>query len=335
MSAVTEAWTALVSEGRQERGWHVRRVHPEAPCEVLAGIRQPGSTPGLIIELAPEDVAPGLVLPRSNGFSVEPELIGGVQAGRARFALMLADRSYEAVFAVLCEDVAEAAAKAVSPRRALQDWTGRLHVWQAFMALHGPGGLSESAVLGLMGELIILRDELIPAAGAGPALDLWAGPRGEPNDFALPGGFLEVKTTSRQAPEVIEITSISQLDDSRGPILLGHLRLRPDAHGSTLPQLVREIRTTILERAAERIGDYHDLLMAAGYVEAQADLYRSAYTRDHVEYFKVEGDFPRIMRSELRSGIRNCSYSIELDACRRFAAPSWALADMIGGTAIG
>src|SRR3546814_7677040 len=61
---------------------------------------------------------------------------------------------------LLCEDVAEAATAAATPRAALRNWTGRLHIWQAFMAKHGSGGLSEAAVTGLIGELIFLRDEL-------------------------------------------------------------------------------------------------------------------------------------------------------------------------------
>lgn len=335
MSIVTDAWAALVEEGRQEKGWHVRRVHPEAACELLAGIRQPGNTPGLIFELSLEDVPPGLVLPRSDGFAVEPVLLGGVQAGRVRYALTLVDLSYKTVFAVLCEDVAVAAASASSPRQALRDWTGRLHVWQAFMALHGASGLSQAAVLGLIGELLILRDELIPCAGVRAALELWTGPRGEPNDFALPGGFLEVKSTSRQSPEVMEIANVAQLDDSRGSILLAHVRLRPDPGGLTLPQLVREIRSTVVEQAAERVVYFHDLLMAAGYVEAQADLYGSGYTPDRTDFFRVEGDFPRVTREELRLGVRNCSYSIDVEACRPFATASTALTEMIGGMSIG
>jgi hypothetical protein len=335
VSTVSDAWTALTREARSEKGWHVRRVYPQAPCEILAGVRQPGTTPGLIIEVRLEDVPPGLVLPRSNGFSVEPVVLGGVQTGRVRFALALTDHAYEPVFAVLCEDVAEAASRAHSPRQALRDWTGRLNVWQAFMALHGAGGLSDSAVLGLMGELLILRDMLVPALGVGPAIESWTGPRGEPNDFAFPAGFLEVKSTSRQAPEIIEIANAAQLDDSRGPILLAHLRLRRDPHSPTLPQLVSSIRTVIVQQASDRLADFHDLLMSAGYVDAHADLYRTGYSLDQIDFFRVGDDFPRIRRSELRKGIRNCSYSIETKDCQAFTVAASALMVMIGGTGIG
>lgn len=335
MSIVSGAWIALRQEARREPGWHLRRIHPSAPCEILAGVHQPGAMPGLLLEIPVSDVPADLVLPQSKGFMVEPLLLGSSISGRVRFALVLTDRAYETVFTVLCEDTTATAFRAGTPRAALRDWIGRLHVWQEFMARHGGAGLSETAVLGLIGELIVLRDHLSPLVGIRTALDMWSGPAGEPNDFALPGGFLEIKATSRQAPELIEIANADQLDDGRGTILLGHMRLRPAPGGFTLPQLIDEIRTLLIHQAGDRVADLDRLLMAAGYVHAHADLYTRAFTCDGMGLYHVSGDFPRLARSDLRPGVRACSYSIELRACAPFAAPPSALAGMIGNLGLG
>src|SRR5436190_15142549 len=103
MTAVEEAWRALRLEGRTESGWHVRRIYASAACEILAGVRQPDASPGLLLEVGVEDVPSGLTFPESRGFVVDPVLLDGGAVGRARFALSLADPAYEAVFAVLCE----------------------------------------------------------------------------------------------------------------------------------------------------------------------------------------------------------------------------------------
>lgn len=334
MTAVAEAWAALEGEGRREPGWHVRRVHPAAPCEMLAGLRQPDNIPGLLLEVPTDQVPPDLALPRSNGFIVEPALLGG-HAGIVRFSLALTDRSYGAVFTVLCEDVAEAATVAATPRVALRNWTGRLHIWQAFMAKHGSGGLSEAAVTGLVGELIFLRDELAPRVGIGAAISMWAGPHGEPNDFALPGGFVEIKATARQAPELIEISNAEQLDDGRGQILLGHVRLRPDGDGATLPQLAADVRRRLAREAPHLIAEFDGRLLAAGYLTAHDDLYVRTYRRDRIDLFNVTGTFPRLTRSELRDGIRTCSYTIELSACSPFVVGPAALDAIAEGSAVG
>lgn len=335
MTAVAEAWTALEAEGRREPGWHVRRVHPDARCEILAGLRRPDDIPGLLLEVPVDQVPRDLALPRSSGFIVETVLLGSGHAGMVRFSLALTDRSYGAVFTVLCEDVAEAAAAAATPRAALRNWTGRLHIWQAFMARHGSGGLSDAAVTGLVGELVFLRDELAPRVGLGAAVVMWAGPYGEPNDFALPGGFVEIKATTRQAPELIDISNVDQLDDSRGRILLGHVRLRLEGGGATLPQLVADVRQRLADEAPQLLSDFNGRLLAAGYLAAQDDLYVRGYRHDRIDLFEVTGAFPRLTRPALETGIRTCSYTIELAACAPFAVEPAALDAMVEGTAFG
>jgi hypothetical protein len=328
---VREGWSTLLREGRVEAGWHLRQIYPDAPCTLYAGIHRPGAIPGLILEVAVREVVPGLVLPRSNGFTVEPSLVGSSSSGRARYILSLSDPAYEVVFGVLCGDVVEVAASADSPGDALERWINRLHVWQDFMARFGPGGLSEAAVLGLIGELLVLQEDLVPALGARAALDTWSGPHGEPNDFALPGGFLEVKATARQAPEVIEISNASQLDDSRGALLLVLLTFTRDPAGRTLPQFVSGLRDTFLSVAPDRVPGYERLLMAAGYVDAQAELYSTAYRLDRYDLFRVTEDFPRIRKPELMPGIRDCRYSIEIRTCRPWRAPRTAVSELLEG----
>lgn len=335
MTAVTEAWTALENEGRREAGWHVRRVHPTAPCEILAGLRRPDDIPGVLLEVPVDQVPPDLALPRSHGFIVEPALLGSSHTGVVRFSLALTDRGYAAVFRVLCEDVAEAAAVASTPRAALRNWTGRLYIWQAFMARHGGDGLSEAAVTGLVGELIFLRDELAPRVGLGAAIAMWAGPRGEPNDFALPGGFVEIKATARQAPDLIEISNAEQLDDGRGRILLGHVRLRLDGGGATLPELVAEIRHHLADEAPHLIAEFDGQLLAAGYLAVHDNLYIRAYRLDRLDLFDVTGEFPRLTRSGLPTGIAACSYTIELSACAPFAVEPPVLDVVAEGSVLG
>lgn len=325
MTAVQEAWGALRLEGRTKPGWHVRRIYGNAPCEILAGVRQPQALPGLLLEVDVGDIPSGLTFPQSRGFVVDPVLLDGGAVGRARFALTLADRAYEAVFTVLCEDTAAAASAAARPRQALRDWVGRLHVWQEFMAHHGFDGLSDAAATGLYGELWFLRDRLAPCAGIDASIDAWSGPLGEPNDFALPMGFVEVKTTTRQAPELIEISDLDQLDDRRGQILLAHLRLHSDPQGESLSQLVSSVRAAAATSGANRLRPLNELLLAAGYLDAHADKYVRTWHVIGVDLYRVNDRFPRLRRDDARLGVRNCRYTIEVAACEGHAVGVQAL----------
>lgn len=318
MTAIDDAWNALRQEARSEPGWHVRRVHASSSCEILAGIRQPGSVPGLLLEVSTDDIPARLSLPKSKGFVVDSLLLEG-SSGRVRFALVLADRAYEVVFSVLCDDTARAASTAPRPRAAVRAWVDRLHVWQEFMARHGVQGLSETTVIGLFGELLVLRDIIAPAAGIAAAIQSWSGPLGEPNDFAFSGVFLEVKATTRQVPELIEISDADQLDDTRGTILLAHVRLRPSSGGETLPQLVSSLRAVLAREEASQLKHFEQLLMLAGYIDPHANLYDRSYILQAVNLYRVAGAFPRLRRSDIPDGVRAVSYAIDTSACSNYS----------------
>lgn len=330
MSVVAEARKTLGAEQRTETGWHLRRIHPGAACEILAGIHRPDGAPGLIVEVEASLVPPSIRIPKSAGFRVDTVLLGHSHTGRVRFALSLAHVAYSAVFAVLCTDTADVAASQADAQSALSAFIGRLHVWQAFMARHGPDGLSETAMIGLMGELHVLADHLAPLIGIERALAAWAGPRGEPNDFSLAAGYLEIKTTARQAPESIAISNAAQLDIARGRILLGHLRFRQVPEGATLPELVERVRSRIADEAPAAIAEFAALLLAAGYVDALSENYVLHLEPDCLQLFEVTADFPHIAPGDLRAGVRDCSYTIDLGACASWAVPGSTLASLAG-----
>lgn len=329
MSGIDKAWDALRAENRRETGWHLRRIHPHAPCEIFGGIHQPDSTPGLIIEVDADSVSPDLRMPKSAGFRLETILRGHAHQGRVRVTLSLAQSAYAAVFAVLADDAAACAAAERDELSALSGFIGRLHVWQDFMARHGPDGLSESAAIGLMGELYILKDHVAPALGSKHALAAWSGPGGEPNDFTLPGGFLEVKATARQVPRAITVSGADQLDKSRGRIFLAHLRFRVSPDGATLPELVEAVRTKLAKEAPSSLSVFTAHLLSAGYVDVHAENYIARLMLDAVEFYEVGPGFPCIGRADLRPGVLDCTYRIGLDACAPWAVSDDALSSLM------
>jgi hypothetical protein len=335
VSAAEAAWEALHGEGRHEAGWHLRRIHVAAPCEVFAGLRQPGEVLGLVLEVPIEAVPADIDLPQSRGFSLEAQLLVPSHGGRVRFSLTLTDPAYKSVFAVLCDHVAEAAAAAPTPRLGLREWLRQLHVWQDFMARHGPGGRSNEAVLGLIGELVVLKDQLVPRLGGDAAVVAWAGPRGEPNDFEFAGGYLEVKATSRQAPDTIQISNLDQLDDRRGAIMLANVRLRPDPGGASLPGLVSAFRQILATGQGRSLAEFNARLIAAGYVDVHADLYPSAWATDRIDLYTVRADFPRLTHHDVRVGVRSCSYSIVIADCASYLATTDDLDALVGPRAHG
>lgn len=303
----------------------MRQLHTEAACGLYAGIHQPDGALGLIVEAEVAAFRTNQRVPKSAGFLVETMLLGHSHSGRVRIILSLAHASYAQVFAILCRDAVEVVLAESSDRSAVAAFIGRLHVWQAFMMRYGPDGLSQAAAIGLMGELYVLRDHLAPLIGFASSLAAWAGPRGEPNDFALSGGYLEIKATTRQAPDRISISNAEQLDISRGRILLGHVRFRETPEGDTLPEMVEAIRTELAVEAPAALAGFATALLAAGYVDAHRDIYDLRLASSGLELFEVGPDFPHLAPGELRSGIVDCSYTIDIATCRSWTSPQSAL----------
>ncbi len=97
--------------------------------------------------------------------------------GRRRLVITLKEEAYLELFAVLCQDIVQATRGHEDAEDALAVILRRLAKWQQFLKVARTGLLSEEVVKGLIGELLVLRDYLIPNVGAS-AVRFWTGPEG-------------------------------------------------------------------------------------------------------------------------------------------------------------
>src|SRR5205814_608665 len=96
---------------------------------------------------------------------------------------------------------------------------GRIDRWRNLFE-RDAAGLGETALRGLIGELLVLEAELIPALPLRDAVTAWTGPHGTPQDFLLPSGTrIEVKTIGRDAGTV-RVNGLGQLDAAPDPLVL-------------------------------------------------------------------------------------------------------------------
>lgn len=173
-------------------------------------------------------------------------------------------------------------------------------------------GLTPEARRGLFGELSILRGHLLPALPAAQAVAAWTGPTAAHQDFQLPGAAIEVKATSAKEPQTLVISSERELDPSGTPqLILAGLSLdeRRGGSGESLNTAVGSARGDVTDPAARSLLD--DLLVRAGYLQSQRDLYdEPRYTVRRERFWHVTGDFPRITEADLRPGVGDCRYRI-------------------------
>jgi hypothetical protein len=127
------------------------------------------------------------------------------------------------------------------------------------------------------------------------------------------------------------ITSEAQLDDT-GLDALYLLHVLVDAQrgaGESLPNRVNGLRTALAENDPTAADLFDDRLFEAGYLETHNPLQRyrePGYTLRRAHLYHVREGFPRIITTQLPSGIGRVTYHVAATACTAFeeAVPTFS-----------
>ncbi len=142
----------------------------------------------------------------------------------------------------------------------------RITSWQRMLGRGLGGVLNYEARVGLFGELLILRDLVVPTCGS-DAAEAWKGPHGSSKDFVLANWGVEAKTVAgRKKHARCRIHGESQLDEGDlAHLFMVYQVLRNDAEGLDLPGIVDELRAHPSLRV--QLTAFENSLLEAGWVE--------------------------------------------------------------------
>lgn len=297
---------------------NVRRASGNHPLDFFRGRNYAGQ---YIFSLTANDGCRELPKPpRLNGIDVSLErcLDGG-----ARLVLTLEDRDDFDIFRALCSHLMDATAGhsrgANGP--GLNLVLRRLADWHNMLRRRREALLPTEEIIGLVGELLFLRDQVLPRTGASDGLAAWRGAHRDEQDFAAGAWQVEVKTQLSTSDHRLLISSEAQLDTAGSRLLLCHQSIaRAPVGGATvsLNALVDELLAEFTVAGPLILEQFEAALEACRYVR------REEYDEPHWlltdrRLFEVRDDFPRLTVSMLPLGIHCVSYSILLNACQRFA----------------
>jgi hypothetical protein len=230
--------------------------------------------------------------------------------------------------------MATTAQAAASVDDALAAALERFDQWRHLLQSIAETGLGREGRRGLYGELVVLRDHVLPASGPTAAVAAWTGPTRTSQDFQLPHAAVEVKTGSGGSPQTVVIADERQLDDTGvGQLLLAHVSVdeRKGGTGESLNAAVAAVAGAL--GSADRAGLY-DLLVRVGYLSEHRHLYdEPRYTVRGVRFWRVAGDFPRITGADLRPGVGDCRYRISTVGLDRHRVPADEVRRILKGDA--
>lgn len=227
----------------------------------------------------------------------------------------LSDNSKD-MFKYIFRDIIKTIDFSQSEKKALETLCYRYEHWQQLLS-KVPDSFGPLKQQGLMAELLVLKEDLIPKYGVSEALEMWQGPKGGKQDFILLDSWIEVKSTTLGKRD-ISISSLEQLDSdiSEGELVVVTVQ-ESNVHDSKaicLTMVIDEIDANINEDLL--LNKFRENLLLVGYGSSQADeVYFRIISKD---YYSVTNDFPKIKRNDISTAITSVSYNLNLDSLSEF-----------------
>ena len=274
------------------------------PAYVALG---PAGQPRLLVAVSsPHDA---LGIEATGKIAIEPIPYQQQDGSRLNFIdITCNEHSLDAVFGELVQQVLERLSNGEPPTRAVN---GTLEEFKDLLLNEADGAPTQNKVIGLLGELYILKEMSHIDPGC---IDSWKGPWEQRHDFRRSHNAIEVKTSSRSDQTMVSIHGIEQLlPPKNGGLALVQVCMEPSSNGSChvsalFDELIRAgVNRMTLKKGLGQIGclDPHDPQWNQHRFELQGS-----------SSWRIGTGFPRITTEELKphapSGISNVEYRLDL-----------------------
>lgn len=225
------------------------------------------------------------------------------------------------IFAYLCGNLVETIERCDTEAKAIRLVLNRLEKWKTMFSKGASDGLSITEQQGLYGELMYLHKLVLRGIYSYiDTLKIWVGADKAMRDFQGKDWAVEAKTISINNADQITINGERQLDETLlDKLYLYHLSVEVSRmNGQTLNEKVDELRSLFSDDKSA-LNIFNAKLMEAGYFDHHRELYRErCYKIRKESIYVIDDSFPRIKESELRDGVSNTVYSINVSTCAEY-----------------
>ncbi|MCC6916694.1 PD-(D/E)XK motif protein [Nitrosomonas sp.] len=242
---------------------------------------------------------------------VDVDLRAGDQ-GQQHLVLALERQVDRDLFEGLCRTLAFALEHATDSASSLAVSLAHIRRWKTFLSGRSQH-LSAEDVRGLFAEIVFLTELIDREMPSNAVVEAWLGPERSHQDFIFGNTAVEVKSLSGAERSSIRISSEDQLESLNDALFLRVYRLSnlADAAGArSLNELVTAVQARLDK--AEAIEAFDRKLVAHGYAPLP-DYDEPRFVVSDVRSYRVADDFPRLMRSQLPTGIVKVAYDIRLE----------------------
>ena len=315
---VSNPWDDI-SQTEKSGKIRLRRVDPEHPLDWFRAKDHEGNY--LFVFQGRFVGREGVKLPELKNLEIRLEV--QEEPGRCQLSVGLRDKTQLELFGVFCRDLMRATAQLQrgDDHAGVEVILARLHRWREMFKALREKRLTDAQVVGLFGEVLLLRDLFLEQLSPLEAVGAWRGPLGEEQDFLFGEWLVEVKTQLSSADSRIQVSSENQLDSESGRILICHQRLGIESAESETARCLN----SLVEEVDDRLGRTDDgardrfqmILVEYGYQNDRA-YQKDFWVLNERSYFSVTDGFPCITSKGLPEGVETVQYRIRLASCEAF-----------------
>ncbi len=228
----------------------------------------------------------------------------------------LCDEEISGLFYKFCDDLVEQTRELKEEAEGYQAIINRFFQWKKMFVSSKKKFLTEPEIMGLIGEILVIREHLKERLGLTKSLKSWSGQELTHKDFSFDNTWIESKAISRGAQNV-KISSLEQLDsDFVGELAVHSLeKMSTEYNGITLNKLILE--TQALFSSNEEKDDFMSKVALQGY-EYNNYYDDFVYEISGFRRYVVNADFPKLTHRDLPPAIRKAAYEISLVEIENF-----------------
>lgn len=285
-----------------------QRIDPDYKVNIFLGYNDDGKMSMILTEYGKEE--------KVNSSKLIDVHLKRREDRKLALSFDLLDDAYSPMFTVFCKDmivVCESAGKDMAISSALIRWK----YWKEMFGKKHSQLLDKQEVKGLMGELHVLKNRLIPEFGCREAVKSWMGPLLGHKDFEINKTWYEVKTVNSGAIQ-LTVSSLEQLEsDTDGHMIVVRVDETSETNDRALNLNKMVLQITDMIDDSEALEEFRIKLDNAGYsMEPEYDNYNFVFTG--TETYTVNDEFPRLRRRDIGNAIGNVKYTILIAGISEF-----------------
>ncbi len=224
----------------------------------------------------------------------------------------------EAYFS-FCENMIESIVGVQNESEGLILLKRRFITWKKLFQRVPGKDVSKEKLLGVLGELVVLKDIIAPKYGLKAAILSWGGPDMHSKDFTLNDTWYEVKTIGANS-DSIHISSLTQLssENTGHLVILRAETVSPEYKGkcSVIFEVIKEILLSVSDESIENL--FVRKLQGYG-IDIFGKEITDRFEIKSIRSYEVSNGFPRITEKNVPfSEITDVQYIISVASINRF-----------------